>query len=251
MRLRRVVIPGLILVLLVVSYPLARRLLSLQANVSKTRFDVAQRVREFGPAVRERLGPDFARVGISYPPPHLVLAVFKNERKVEVWVGQRGSMKLLRTYPSQAASGQLGPKLREGDMQVPEGVYAIESLNPNSLYHLSLRVGYPNEFDCERARAEGRTNLGGDIMIHGGSASIGCLAMGDGAAEDLFVLAAQTGINNMSVIISPVDFRVAGLPEKTPSLPPWTGQLYEQIRHALAELKWVYDKIVARSDHNR
>jgi murein L,D-transpeptidase YafK len=122
--------------------------------------------------------------------------------------------------------------LRKGDGQVPEGIYRIESLNPNSRYHLSLRVSYPNEFDRARAKREQRTNPGGDIMIHGGAASIGCLAMGDEAAEELFVLAALTGIRNITVVLSPVDFR-----KRDVSSPPaGTEALYAEIRKQLAGL---------------
>ncbi len=73
-------------------------------------------------------------------------------------------------------------------------------MNPNSAYHLALRLNYPNAYDRELARHERRTNLGGDIMIHGSNLSVGCLAMGDMAAEDLFGMAADTGINNIEVI---------------------------------------------------
>jgi murein L,D-transpeptidase YafK len=105
------------------------------------------------------------------------------------------------------------------------------------MFHLSLRINYPNEFDSEQAKHENRTNLGGDIMIHGSNASIGCLAMGDETAEDLFILAAVTGIDNMSVILSPVDFRKSTFPEVTYSLPEWTDVLYEQIKQELSKLK--------------
>ena len=135
-----------------------------------------------------------------------------------------------------AASGNLGPKLQEGDSQVPEGIYNIESLNPNSLYHLALRVGYPNEWDQEHARADGRKNLGGDIMIHGGAGSCGCLAMGDPAAEELFVLAARTGIDNIRLLISPVDFRVHALPNSMVPVPAWSDQLYAELKSELARL---------------
>src|SRR5204863_8498878 len=64
-------------------------------------------------------------------------------------------------------------------LPISEGIYPIESLNPNSRFHLSLRIGYPNAFDRAQAAKEKRTNLGGDIMIHGNSVSIGCLAMGE------------------------------------------------------------------------
>ena len=69
-------------------------------------------------------------------------------------------------YPILAASGVLGPKLREGDKQVPEGIYGAEALNPNSKFHLSIRLNYPNTFDRRMAQSDGRTQLGGDIMIH-------------------------------------------------------------------------------------
>lgn len=199
---------------------------------------VADRVREFGPTVRARVAADFARIGVSYPPRRVVLVGLKRERMLEVWVGgSAGALRWLRTYPILAASGQLGPKLRQGDMQVPEGLYRIEFLNANSRYHLSLRVDYPNAADRRRAKADQRTALGGDIMIHGRACSIGCLAMGDEAAEDLFVLAAETGIANLAVILSPVDFRVRDLPTDLPPLPPWTPDLYRELRAALRPLR--------------
>ena len=122
-------------------------------------------------------------------------------------------------------------------MQVPEGLYRIESLNPNSLYHLALRVDYPNQFDRAKGRADGREDLGGDIMIHGKSCSIGCLAMGDPAAEELFVLAAETGIDNLSVILTPVDFRTDELPAEMPKGPDWTPELYASIKRELMKLE--------------
>ncbi len=142
----------------------------------------------------------------------------------------------LKTYPILGTSGTLGPKLAEGDEQIPEGLYRIESLNPNSLYHLALRVNYPNGFDKAKGAQEGRTNLGSDIMIHGKAASLGCLAMGDEAAEDLFVLAAETGIENIAIILSPVDFRVRGLPPNMPATPAWTPELYADIQKELMKL---------------
>ena len=134
------------------------------------------------------------------------------------------------------ASGAAGPKLAEGDQQVPEGIYSIDELNPNSRYHLSLRVGYPNDFDRARGREEGRKDLGGDIMIHGGASSVGCLAVGDEAVEELFVLAADCGLANTRLILSPVDFRKRELPLSCWSLPGWTEDLYAELRKELAEL---------------
>ena len=198
---------------------------------------VAERVDEFGTAVRARLAPDFERAGVSYPPRAAVLLGLKDEMRLEVWVSDGGpSFEMLRSYPILAGSGTLGPKLREGDRQVPEGLYRVESLNPNSVFHLSLRLDYPNEFDAARGGLDGRGDLGGDIMIHGKSRSIGCLAMGDEAAEDLFVLAAETGVGNVSVILSPVDFRVRELPSDMPYVPQWTAGLYDEIERELEKL---------------
>src|ERR1051326_7072173 len=85
---------------------------------------IEQRVEEYGPAVRSRLASDFARVAVNYPPRRLPLAAFKQERLLEVWVAdQDGRLRLLRSYPVIATSGVLGPKLRQGDRQVPEGFY--------------------------------------------------------------------------------------------------------------------------------
>jgi L,D-transpeptidase catalytic domain len=199
---------------------------------------VADRVKEFGDVVHARLEPRFREVGVAYPPKKLVLVGLKQEGQLELWVSDGShAFQFLKTYPILAASGTSGPKLKEGDRQVPEGLYKIESLNPNSRFHLALRVNYPNEFDKDKSRRDGRTKLGGDIMIHGGAASIGCLAMGDPAAEDLFVLAAETGIKNISVILAPLDFRVRDLPPNAPPSPGWTPELYSEIRKALAPLK--------------
>ena len=198
---------------------------------------VSERVLEFGAPVHRRLGGRFGEIGVPYPPKKLVLLALKNERALEVWVADaNGQFQFLKTYPILGASGTLGPKLAEGDCQVPEGLYKIESLNPNSLYHLALRIGYPNAADREHGTRDGRTNLGSDIMIHGKSASVGCLAMGDEAAEDLFVLAAETGIENIAVILSPVDFRVRGLPPGPPHVPEWTGEVYADIQREMAKL---------------
>jgi murein L,D-transpeptidase YafK len=197
---------------------------------------VEDRIRQFGPAADARLKPYFAAKKVSYPPAQLALIGLKREKLLLVYAaGKEGPFKFIRSYPIVKASGELGPKLCEGDGQVPEGIYRIESLNPNSRFHLSLRINYPNAFDRKMEKADGRTKLGGDIMIHGSSVSIGCLAMGDEVAEDLFVLAEQTGLRNIEVILSPVDFRVRQLPKNFVHDPPWVKSLYEQIRAALGK----------------
>lgn len=214
----------------------ARRDKKGEAEQVKTRKTVEERVEEFGPAVRERVLPQFQKAKVPYPPAKVVLLGLKQERRLEVYAAGRGEeLRHVVEYPILGASGETGPKLREGDCQVPEGVYEVESLNPNSKFHLALRVSYPNEADRKRAAAEGRTKLGGDIMIHGGMASTGCLAMGDEVAEELFVLVAETGRENVKVVLSPVDFRKRKLPRGL-ELPAWTAELYDELRRELARL---------------
>lgn len=196
---------------------------------------VDQRLTQYGPAARARLKPFFDKAGVTYPPAELVLIGIKDSNELELWARHAdGPFRHVRTYPILAASGRLGPKLREGDLQVPEGLYKIESLHPNSMFHLALRVNYPNEADRRRAEAEGRSNLGGDIMIHGSAASVGCLAMGDQAAEDLFVLVADVGLPNTQLILTPIDFRTSTLPAEAAGLPVWTEQLYSHVRERLS-----------------
>jgi murein L,D-transpeptidase YafK len=198
---------------------------------------IAERLEQYGGAARSRLTPYFQRQAMAYPPSQLVFVGLKEEKQLQIYARfGTNSFKFIRAYPILAASGVAGPKLREGDRQVPEGIYGIELLNPNSRYHLSLRVNYPNAFDRAQARRESRTNLGGDIMIHGKAVSIGCLAMGNEAAEDLFVLAAETGLKNITVILTPVDFRAGKKVPKDVVLPSWTTPLYQEIQGRLSEL---------------
>ena len=214
---------------------LALVLVATYAASTLTKKTVEERVKQYGPGARARLEPHFKKAALTYPPTRLMLVGIKDERRLELHgAGSDGKWKFLRDYPVLAASGELGPKLCEGDRQVPEGIYVIELLNSNSRFHLSLRVGYPNAFDRAKAAADGRDKLGGDIMIHGSNVSIGCFAMGDEAAEDLFVLAADTGLPNITVILSPMDFRKGKSVPKGTRLPPWAAALYSQIQTNLA-----------------
>jgi len=198
---------------------------------------VAQRLKQYGPAARKRMAPAFREAGVKYPPVKVVMLVLKQEKRLELYASDGGKLRCVKTYPVLAASGHAGPKLREGDRQVPEGVYRIESLNPNSLWHLSLRLDYPNEFDRAIAAKDGRTKLGGDIMIHGYCVSIGCVAVGDQASEDLFVLAADVGKDNCKVVIAPRDFRVHAPGRVAAGLPAWTGELYKQVAREMRGLR--------------
>lgn len=198
---------------------------------------VDTRLAQFGARARARWKPRFEAAAVSYPPRSVVLVGLKRERRVEVYAGPSPDrLAFVGDYAVTAASGGPGPKLREGDKQVPEGIYGVEALNPNSRFHLSLRLDYPNEFDRRIAENEGRSRLGGDIMIHGGAKSIGCIAIGDEGAEDLFVLAADVGVENLRVVLAPRDFRRTGETEPLPGQPVWVNSLYSKLDNTLRSL---------------
>jgi hypothetical protein len=185
-----------------------------------------------------RLTPYFAANRIAYPPPAATFIALKEEGRLELWAQADEGWRFVRSYLIRATSGRLGPKLREGDRQVPEGVYRISALNPNSRFHLSLRLDYPNEFDRARAADEGRTQLGGDIMIHGNRVSIGCIAVGDVAVEELFALATRLGPGGVRVVVSPMDLRRAAPAAATAQAAeshPWLDSLYGSIAHTLGD----------------
>jgi murein L,D-transpeptidase YafK len=116
----------------------------------------------------------------------ILLRIFKEEAELEVWKQARdGRYALLKTYPICRWSGELGPKIREGDRQAPEGFYSITpaQMNPHSSYYLAFNTGYPNAYD----RSLGHT--GSDLMIHGDCSSRGCYAMTDEQIGEIYALA--------------------------------------------------------------
>lgn len=192
-------------------------------------------IDRYGNDSRDRMRPSYASAGITYPPRKVAFIALKDERLMEVWARGEDQWMRIHTYPITAASGVAGPKLREGDRQVPEGIYDIIGLNPNSSYHLSMKLNYPNAFDLQHAQAEGRDEPGTNIFIHGKAVSIGCLAMGDEAIEELFTLVHDVGRGNVTVIIAPGD------PRKGPLIPAdkhpaWTADLYDQIGKAIEDV---------------
>ena len=188
----------------------------------------------FAGIARSRYAGACRRGGIAWPPKRLVLLAFKREKTLEVWGGnESGRYARLATHPVLAASGGDGPKRRQGDEQVPEGFYDLTELNPNSAFHLSIRVDYPNQEDI-RNSSRAIPAMGGDIYIHGNQLSIGCLAIGDRGIEELFTLAALIPPGARRIIIAPFDFRKrpkAPLPDEA----PWVLNLYGRMKKALRE----------------
>ena len=122
----------------------------------------------------------------------IFIRAFKIGRRVEVWgreLGGGNAFVLLRHYELAGTSGTLGPKLRAGDLQIPEGLYRIDRLNPSSRFHLSLGLNYPTAADRARTQLAGADDPGGDIFLHGGAATIGCLPITDAGIEEVYLLA--------------------------------------------------------------
>lgn len=145
----------------------------------------APRAQAAAARVKPMLSTELAAKGLHWGDP-VFLRAFKEEGQLELFVQDRESKRfvLLRTYQIAKQSGELGPKQREGDGQVPEGFYYAgrSAMKPDSTYHLAINCGYPNGYD----RAHERT--GSFIMIHGSTVSIGCLAMTDEKIEEIYSL---------------------------------------------------------------
>ncbi len=134
------------------------------------------------------------------------IRVFKYEKELELWAKSKSLLKytLIKKIKICASSGDLGPKRREGDGQVPEGIYDIPFFNPSSSYYLALKVGYPNKSD--KILKTGPS--GGDIMIHGNCVTIGCIPLQDDPVKDVYILCveAKNKNNNIRVEIFPCRF---------------------------------------------
>jgi murein L,D-transpeptidase YafK len=146
------------------------------------------RVRAAFSEKEETVRNDFLESGAEYPPARLFLRIFKREQIVELWAlaASADTFRQVQTYSFSAQSGMPGPKRRRGDMQIPEGFYAVVLFNPFSRFHLSLGLDYPNTADRIR---EGGGDLGGDIYIHGSRVTIGCVPITDDKIKELYIAA--------------------------------------------------------------
>lgn len=198
---------------------------------------VQQRISETRPQFELGLAPALRHAGFAQLPSNIVLLYLKEVKMLTLYAREiRGRFRFVKAYPVLAASGGWGPKLREGDLQVPEGVYPIDTLNPNSAFYLSMRVGYPNTVDRKQAAFENRIGLGGNIMIHGGAGSVGCISIGDEAVAEIFHLAAITPLSRWRLLSAPVDLRFTADPPEVTEAYPWMAQIYGRLRAELHKL---------------
>jgi murein L,D-transpeptidase YafK len=127
------------------------------------------------------------------------LRAFKSEKQIELWGKNDTDTKysLIKTYEICRTSGRLGPKRKQGDLQIPEGFYYINRFNPYSNFYLSLGINYPNKSDRILGN---KSNLGGDIFIHGACVTIGCLPITDDQIKELYILCVEARNNGQSSI---------------------------------------------------
>jgi murein L,D-transpeptidase YafK len=162
-----------------------------------------QRVRTAQKEKENSLKKLFEEKKLVYPS-EIFIRVFKEEEELELWAKNiKEEWQLFNTYEICSMSGEVGPKRQQGDYQVPEGFYVLDTFNPWSSFFLSMRVNYPNESDKKMSTAQ---NLGGDIMLHGACASIGCIAITDDFIKEVYwlaVLAKNKGQKTIPIHIFP------------------------------------------------
>jgi len=171
------------------------------------------RVSQASMKYNDTLSKMFKSKGLAYPPSQIYLRSFKSNNEMELWARDNDTAQytLVKTYRVCALSGILGPKRYEGDHQVPEGLYFIDEFNPKSDFYLSLLLNYPNYSDMVLGD---KKKPGGDIYIHGGCVTVGCLPLTDVFIQELYVLCLNAKINGQNYIpvhIYPTRFDRQGL----------------------------------------
>jgi murein L,D-transpeptidase YafK len=166
-----------------------------------------------------RLSARLDKGGVALGAP-VYLRIYKLESELEVWVQKDGGFERFATYPICYWSGRLGPKLKEGDRQAPEGFYTVDkdALNPNSRMHLSFNLGFPNAYD----RGKGRT--GSFLMVHGGCSSIGCYAVTNDVVDEIWAFVSAALDNGQARIpVHAFPFRMTERNLRLRSGDKWNG----------------------------
>jgi len=168
----------------------------------------------------ESLKKELSSAGFKAPF-KLYIAAYKHEGKLEIWLQStdQKKYKLYKRYDFCAHSGVLGPKIKEGDLQTPEGFYYINAFNPKSNFYLSLGINYPNSIDLKRSNQE---KPGGDIYIHGNCVTVGCIPLTDEKIKEVYVLAVEarnSGQLQIPVNIFPFNMSDANLNKYTIQYP--------------------------------
>jgi murein L,D-transpeptidase YafK len=183
---------------------------------------------------------EFSKKGLQWPAKYVYIRSFKYDAQLEVWVKNdaREQYRLFKTYRVCMQSGTMGPKRFQGDYQVPEGFYYINEFNPNSNYHLSLGLNYPNASD--RILSDS-LRPGGDIYIHGSCVSVGCIPLTDDQIEELYIIASYAKANGQDFIpvhVFPVKYSV----KKSLDYLNTTTKKNQQLQQFALQLREAFDK---------
>jgi murein L,D-transpeptidase YafK len=188
----------------------------------------------------DTLKKEFEKKGLGWPAKYVYIRSFKYDAQLEVWVKNetKEQYKLFKTYHVCMQSGTMGPKRFQGDYQVPEGFYYINEFNPNSNYHLSLGLNYPNASD--RILSDS-LRPGGEIYIHGSCVSIGCIPLTDDQIEELYIIASYAKANGQDFIpvhVFPVKYNV----KKSMDYLTTTTKKNLQLQQFALQLREAFDK---------
>jgi murein L,D-transpeptidase YafK len=188
----------------------------------------------------DTLRKEFARKGLQWPAKYVYIRSFKYDAQLEVWVKNdfKEQYRLFKTYKVCMQSGTMGPKRFQGDYQVPEGFYYINEFNPNSNYHLSLGLNYPNASD--RILSDS-LRPGGEIYIHGSCVSVGCIPLTDDQIEELYIIASYAKANGQDFIpvhVFPVKYSV----KKSLEYLNTTTKKNQQLQQFALQLREAFDK---------
>ena len=192
-------------------------LMAVQTPAGSAEIPSSNRAKEAAKRVLPKLKAELRESGFKLGSP-IFIRIIKESKTLEIFLEKGERFESFKSYPICYFSGELGPKLRVGDEQSPEGFYFVrpKQLNPYSRFHLSFNLGYPNTYD----RAHGRT--GSALMVHGNCVSIGCYAMTDALIEEIYTLvdaALRTGQPFFRVHIFPFEMTEANLKKHSDS--PW------------------------------
>lgn len=173
------------------------------SNAESQSFSTLQRrntrVRDAYNEKESLLRENLRKSNLSFSNLNILFIAYKEQSDLELWVKGRTekNYRLLTTYKICSSSGELGPKRMEGDLQVPEGFYYINNFNPNSNFHLSLGINYPNQSDLILSSHK---NPGSAIYIHGSCVTIGCLPMTTDKIKEIYIYAVESKNNGQTKI---------------------------------------------------
>jgi murein L,D-transpeptidase YafK len=181
----------------------------------------------------------FLKAEAPFPPVACTIVCLKAEKRIELYAARLDHVMVhIKSYQILSTNNRIGPRVTTASYQVPEGIYRFTNVVPAGKFHMGLPINFPNTFDRRKARESGMIAPGGRVMIHGNCVSIGGVAIGNQAIEEVSAIAAFVGLGRIKVVIAPFDLRKRSIePAELSNLPAWTLELYDTIQRELIALK--------------